>query len=105
MVIAQNQLFEFVSQNGTFSYKGKSGSEADVDVDDMPINYKIQATKGFCFHCTKLRAVRDYSRKEFNGTSAVDLVLNGFQVCVQAKYSCLFSFRDLLKSYQFGMYY
>ncbi|XP_060570834.1 V-type proton ATPase subunit S1-like [Ruditapes philippinarum] len=78
MMIVENRLFEFISVNGTFKFTGNSGTENDVD--DMPINYKIQATKGFCFHCTKLRAVRDYTRKDFNGTSAVEVILNGFQI-------------------------
>jgi hypothetical protein len=82
MMIVENRLFEFISVNGTFKFTGNSGTENDVD--DMPINYKIQATKGFCFHCTKLRAVRDYTRKDFNGTSAVEVILNGFQVCFLA---------------------
>ncbi|XP_045164374.2 V-type proton ATPase subunit S1-like [Mercenaria mercenaria] len=78
MLISPTQLYEFMSMNGTFSYKGDGDS--DNDVDNMPIDYKIQATRGFCFHCTQLRAARDYTRKDFNGTSSVSVVLNGFQI-------------------------
>lgn len=77
MLIVATKQYEFVSMNGTFSYKG---DKAEYDIDKMPINYKIQATRGFCYHCTKLRTARDYTVKDYNGTSLVDITLNGFQI-------------------------
>ncbi|KAL4226778.1 ATPase [Mactra antiquata] len=76
-ILASNNQYEVVSVNETFSYTEKNGDR--FKVDKMPMQFHIQATRGFCFHCTKLSP--QMWLKGYNDTDlSVSLKLHGFQI-------------------------
>jgi hypothetical protein len=78
-IIPTNQ-FEFESRNGTFTWTPVNNDKYKLDA--MPMDFKVQATLGFCYHCTILRAqpeLRQINTTDIK-TRHVSLVLYSFQV-------------------------
>ena len=70
---------EYESSDGKVTVDA-SGNLSSFNVKDMPIDFKIQATKGFSFHCTKLKATPILRGYNNSGNMKVYITFGGFQV-------------------------